>query len=283
MEVENRPKYRKVINGLVYKTVDTDLEVEECFKLYQTSFMKDEPITKNFRDESLQSTEEKTFFDNAYFYDLIKQGVSLIVTDPDVNNKVIGMRISGCFERSDVMGEANFNERFLDPVTRWKLLLSQIELSKNKKSPRMKWKIGATKSRFLNANNEGEPDLSSFSFYINFLNAALDSAGTAQELFETENDLQKIYYMMMMTVDSSYRGRGIASQMITSCFEVGKLNDCDSAFVVATNPYTARIFRKHQMINLKSIPWASIEFRGEYPCRGKNLGSECIESFYIRF
>lgn len=64
--------------------------------------------------------------------------------------------------------------------------------------------------------------MSSFSFYINFLNAALDSAGTAQELFETENDLQKIYYMMMMTVDSSYRGRGIASQMITSCFEVNR-------------------------------------------------------------
>ena len=47
------------------------------------------------------------------------------------------------------MGEANFNERFLDPVTRWKLLLSQIELSRNKKSPRMKWKIGATKSRYV--------------------------------------------------------------------------------------------------------------------------------------
>jgi len=124
--------------------------------------------------------------------------------------------------------------------------------------------------------------LSSFSFYINFLNVALDSAGTAQELFEAETELQKIYYMMMMTVDPAYRGKGIASQLITCCFEVGKLNNCDSAFVVATNPFTARIFRKHKMINLKSTPWASIEFRGEYPCRGKNLGSECIESFYIK-
>ena len=63
------------------------------------NFLSDEPITKNFRDESLQSTEEKTFFDDSYFYDLIKQGVSLIVIDPEENNKVIGMRISGCFER----------------------------------------------------------------------------------------------------------------------------------------------------------------------------------------
>ena len=62
-------------------------------------FLSDEPITKNFRDESLQSTEEKNFFDNSYFYDLIKQGVSLIVIDPEKNNKVIGMRISGCFNR----------------------------------------------------------------------------------------------------------------------------------------------------------------------------------------
>ena len=29
------------------------------------------------------------------------------------------------------------------------------------------------------------------------------------------------------------------------------MNDCDSAFVVATNPFTARIFRKHKMTNLR--------------------------------
>ena len=62
--------------------------------------------------------------------------------------------------------------------------------------------------------------MSSFSFYINFLNVALDSAGTAQELFEAEAGLQKIYYMMMMTVDPTYRGKGIASKLITCCFEV---------------------------------------------------------------
>ena len=62
--------------------------------------------------------------------------------------------------------------------------------------------------------------MSSFSFYINFLNFALDSAGTIQDLFEAHTKLQKVYYMMMMTVDPGYRGRGIASQLITSCFEV---------------------------------------------------------------
>jgi len=255
MEVENKPKYRQVINGLIYKTVETEKEVEKCFELYQNSFMKDEPITKTFRDESLQSTEEKTFFDNSYFYDLIKQGVSLIVIDPEENDKVIGMRISGCFDRSDLMGdtESVFNERLVDPLTRWKLLMNQVDLSKSSNCPRLKWKIGAAKSRYLNADNEAEPDLSSFSFYINFLNVALDSAGTAQELFEAEASLQKIYYMMMMTVDPGYRGRGIASQLITCCFEVGKMNDCDSAFVIATNPFTAKIFRKHQMTNLKSV------------------------------
>ena len=49
---------------------------------------------------------------------------------------------------------------------------------------------------------------------------ALDSAGTLQDLFEAQPELKKIYYMMMMTVDPGYRGRGIASQLITSCFEV---------------------------------------------------------------
>ena len=61
--------------------------------------LSDEPITKTFRDESLQSKEEKEFFDNSYFYDLIKQGVSLIVIDPQADDKVIGMRVSGCCKR----------------------------------------------------------------------------------------------------------------------------------------------------------------------------------------
>ena len=47
------------------------------------------------------------------------------------------------------MGEAEavFDERLVDPITRWKLLLDQVELSKSRNSPRLKWKIGAAKSR----------------------------------------------------------------------------------------------------------------------------------------
>ena len=42
-----------------------------------------------------------------------------------------------------------------------------------------------------------------------------------------------------------------APNMSKYSYQVGRMNDCDSAFVVATNPFTARIFRKHQMTNLK--------------------------------
>ena len=48
---------------------------------------------------------------------------------------------------------ADFNERLVDPVTRWKLLLDQLEVPKTTNggnSPRTKWKIGATKSRYGN-------------------------------------------------------------------------------------------------------------------------------------
>merc|ERR1711936_1328262 len=162
---------------------------------------------------------------------------------------------------------------------KWKLMYSQLSTEQNSK---LKWKIAATKARMLKFKNNEEQDLSSFSFYFHFLNTAMDQAGSAEELFNKETSLEKPYYMMMMTVDPTYRGKGIASKLITCCFEVGKLNNCDSAFVVATNPITAKIFRKHLMTNLRSIPWDSIECGGEYPCRGKNLGSESIESFYIK-
>lgn len=267
--------------------METKSEIERCFDLYQNSFLKDEPITKTFRKESEQSQEERDFFDKVYFYDLIKQGVSLIVIDPaDKEEKIIGMRISGICKRCDMFEECQ-KERLIDPVTRWKLMCKQIALSTDSQSSKakLKWKIAATKALLSVNNNDCQKeiqDLSSFSFYINFLNAAMDAAGSAEELFEKEENLKKIYYMMMMTVDPTYRGKGIASKLITCCFEVGKLNDCDSAFVVATNPITAKIFRKHEMTNMKSTKWNSIEFAGDYPCNGKDLGSECIESFYIK-
>ena len=47
-----------------------------------------------------------------------------------------------------MMVETSFDERLVDPITRWKVLLSQLELSKNRNSPKLKWKIGATKSRY---------------------------------------------------------------------------------------------------------------------------------------
>jgi len=283
MDVQNKPKYRKEVDGLIYKTVETKSEVEKCFDLYQNSFLKDEPITKTFRIESEQSKEEKVFFDKVYFYDMINQGVSLIVIDPAADGKIIGMRISGICNRSCLF-ESSEKERQIDPISRWKVMCKEIALSKSPQSrSKIKWKIAATKARYLNINNnESQPELSSFSFYINFLNAAMDAAGSAEELFLKEGNLNRIYYMMMMTVDPTYRGRGIASKLITCCFEVGRLNDCDSAFVVATNPITAKIFRKHQMNNLRSTPWNSIEYAGGFPCQGKDLGSENIESFYIK-
>ena len=166
--------------------------------------------------------------------------------------------------RSDMFDEKSESERLIDPITKWKLMYSQLSTEKNSK---LKWKIAATKARMLKfKNNEQQQDLSSFSFYFHFLNTAMDQAGSAEELFNKEKSLEKLYYMMMMTVDPNYRGKGIASKLITCCFEVktsesrlyqimrtqvGKLNNCDSAFVVATNPITAKIFRKHHMTNLR--------------------------------
>ena len=54
----------------------------------------DEPITRVFRDKSQQSKEELKFWDQALYHDPVKDGVSLIVVDPDKGNQVIGMRIS---------------------------------------------------------------------------------------------------------------------------------------------------------------------------------------------
>ena len=65
----------------------------------------DEPITKTFRDKSLQSKEELKFWDQALYHDPIQDGVSLIVVDPGKGNSVIGMRISS------IKSKTNNNEK----------------------------------------------------------------------------------------------------------------------------------------------------------------------------
>ena len=123
-----------------------------------------------------------------------------------------------CPPRSDMFGEKAQATRLIDPITKWKLMYSQLS---NEKTSKLKWKIAATKARMLKLNNnDPQEDLSSFSFYFHFLNIAMDRAGSAEELFNKEKSLEKLYYMMMMTVDQSYRGKGIASKLVTCCFEV---------------------------------------------------------------
>ena len=119
MEIEtpvHPASLREVINGLVYKSIQTELEVSQCYQLYQKSFMKgdilgsswsvwfanfitDEPITRNFRDKEAQTAEEIKFFDNELFYGPVSDGVSLIVVDPEAGNRVVGMRISAVVDR----------------------------------------------------------------------------------------------------------------------------------------------------------------------------------------
>ena len=56
--------------------------------------------------------------------------------------------------------------------------------------------------------------------YIRLVQTLLASAGDMTLLMEREPDLKKIFSMLLMTVDPDYRGRGIASNLITCSLEV---------------------------------------------------------------
>lgn len=99
MQFRHNLQFREVINGLVYKSIETELEISQCYQLYQNSFMKDEPITRNFRDKNAQTKAEIQWFDTELFFGPISDGVSLIVVDPNAGNRVIGMRISALVDR----------------------------------------------------------------------------------------------------------------------------------------------------------------------------------------
>ena len=71
----------------------------------ELKYASDEPITRVFRDKSLQSKEELKFWDQALYHDPIKDGVSLIVVDPNKGNQVIGMRISETKSRNQASTE----------------------------------------------------------------------------------------------------------------------------------------------------------------------------------
>ena len=127
---------RKEIDGLIYKTIECEMEAQQCYRyqpiiingetveseqksstcqqspyrLFQSSFMKDEPITRVFRDKSLQSKEELRFWDEALYHEPVKDGVSLIVVDPAKGNQVVGMRISETKSRAKESNDGDGEE-----------------------------------------------------------------------------------------------------------------------------------------------------------------------------
>jgi len=224
-------------------------------------FFSDEPITKNFRDKSQQSEEELKFWDKAFFYDVIQQGVSIIVIDPTKEGKpVVGMRLSTLEKRGETLDKES----------------DKIDLDEPKTDirPPLLRKI-SSRDHSISI----EPDISNFSFFTRLTVHILDQAGKAEEVFEENSNFTNLYYMVLMTVNPEYRGRGIATSLVKSCFEVAELAGCDSAFVTATSPYTAKIFRKLDMTQFRQLTWKSISFDGHFPCRDKDMGSESVTSF----
>jgi len=88
--------------------------------------------------------------------------------------------------------------------------------------------------------------------------------------------------MIMMGVDEEYRGRKIATNLIQMCFKIARLAGCDAAYVTATNKFTRKIFNNQGMEEFRSVEWDKIEFEGQFPCVGKDLGSDQISSHVLR-
>eukprot|EP00092_Neocalanus_flemingeri_P011401 GFUD01012284.1.p1 GENE.GFUD01012284.1~~GFUD01012284.1.p1 ORF type:complete len:233 (+),score=62.65 GFUD01012284.1:214-912(+) len=101
MKFKHHLQFRETSDGLVYKSIETELEISQCYQLYQKSFLKDEPITRNFRDKKVQTQKELKFFDDCLFYGPVGDGVSLIAVDPEAGNRVVGMRISSVVDRGE--------------------------------------------------------------------------------------------------------------------------------------------------------------------------------------
>merc|ERR1712025_667283 len=108
MQFRYSPKFRENINGLIYKSIEAELEISECFKLYENSFLQDEPIAKNFLDMKTQTTANlKSRFEK--HKKALKDGVSLMVVDPQAGNRVVGIRISSVVERDDPKTSADLS------------------------------------------------------------------------------------------------------------------------------------------------------------------------------
>ena len=58
------------------------------------------------------------------------------------------------------------------------------------------------------------------SSYSSFIGTVLGSVGSPGELLEKEGDIERVFCLDIMTVQSAHRGRGIASQLIQCSIEV---------------------------------------------------------------
>ena len=99
---------------------------------------------------------------------------------------------------------------------------------------------------------------------------------------ELNPDINRVYYMAMMTVEQDYREKGIAGHLISKSLEISKEAECGGAFVSATSIFTRKIFNKRGFDEFKSVKWDEIEFKGELMCAGKDFGSDKISSHFIK-
>ena len=219
---------RESINGIDYKLIETKEELIQCYNLYKNSFMKDEPIARNFKVDDLQGEDELKFLDNKDFYEPIKDGVSLIAVDPESRNKVVGMNISQISKRNE-------------------------------------------------SDLEGT-NLSKYSFFTWFLFYCLDLVGSPQDILKLSPDMNTIYYILLLGVEESYRGKGIAGNLVDKGLELAKLENCDGTFVHASSDVSRNIFQKKGFNTLKEVLWDTIVYEGVNVCVGKDFGSDKISS-----
>ena len=87
--------------------------------------------------------------------------------------------------------------------------------------------------------------------------------------------------MIILGVDSAYRRKGIAGELVRMSLEVAKAKGCGGAYVEVSSGFTRRIVEKAGFEEIRRLKWNEIEFKGEFICKGKDFDSDGISSNFI--
>ncbi|XP_065682179.1 uncharacterized protein LOC100208005 isoform X1 [Hydra vulgaris] len=236
-----RSYLRETIDGIVYKSIESESEMIEVINMFFGEFTEDVPINK-FLLSHFDMIARSVAWENN-LKKSIEEGVSLIAVEEKTNN-IVGFKINSIV---DLKSTSEIEEPICD--------------------------VEESKVDFLKSDK-----LDLFEI-IEFL--CTEMADINDLLLEKIPTLQMLFYSFAVGTLRNFRGRSIGFNLHKYSVQIARSIGAQCITVFAANPITVKIISKLNYRKIKSKAWNTFEFNGKKLFAEYQNGADYATTVYL--